>query len=83
VVRIGRATSRIILSLHDGIELIDHLISLLNHSETDFEKYLCVETLTLVVSSTDIMKMFNERHISTISVTFFWIVVLFINIVFK
>jgi hypothetical protein len=68
VVRILRATSRIIIYLNDGLELVEHMLSLLNNSEQDFEVYLCIEAFNMTCAQPDVMKVLNERHISTVSV---------------
>jgi hypothetical protein len=63
-----RATSRIIIGLHDGLELLDYMMSLLSHSQSDYEKYLCLQSLVVTFEDPEILRLYNERHISTISV---------------
>jgi hypothetical protein len=78
VVRILRATARIVIYLNDGLELMEPFLSLLNHTELDYERYLCVEGIHIMCSNPEVMKILNERHISTASVPSFVLILLLV-----
>lgn len=65
MLRIHRASVRILVSMAEGIDLVEQMLLLLHDTEVDYAKYLVLETLNLLLSEPNLICLFNERVSST------------------
>ncbi len=62
-----RAATRILITLDDGLELIDNIVAFLHRAEHEYERFLCIEAFHSICSAPTLIITLNERRTSNSS----------------